>query len=224
MESVKFTFDDDFSGDSPGSSHSNKMQRLSDDAFVDGKEQGYAEALQSIEKSCEAILEEIKQSATLIVSRHEEQVIAMEKTATALVLTIIQKLAPAIVAETPLKEIEHLVQECLRNNPLEPRLVIRIDEKILPLLRKKIDQIQTASDYRGQIVLISEEMANISDCRVEWIDGGAERDFEGLMKSIEETVQIFIEAPVVTENSNEDQNDRNIELDELPVNPEHGSN
>ena len=74
-------------------------------------------------------------------------------------------------------------------------MVIRVDEQILPLLRRKIDTLQTTSDYHGQVVLISEPMTNISDCRVEWIDGGAERDFEDLMQSIEETVQLFLEAP-----------------------------
>lgn len=211
MESVKFTFDDDFSPEGTGSVHSNKLQKLNDEAFEQGKEQGISEALQSLEKSCEQILENIKNSLIEIVSRHEEQIISMEKNATSLVLVIIQKLAPAIVNDKPLSEIENLVQECLRNNPLEPRLVIRVDEKMLPLLRKKIDLIQAASDYRGQIVLISDEMANISDCRVEWIDGGAERDFEGLMRSIEETVQIFIDAPIISSDEPQNQNPVNIE-------------
>lgn len=211
MESVKFTFDDDFSPEGSGGTYSNKIQKLNDEAFEQGKEQGLSEALQSLEKSCEMVLENIKHSLSEIVSRHEEQIISMEKNATSLVLVIIQKLAPAIVNDKPLNEIENLVHECLRNNPLEPRLVIRVDEKMLPLLRKKIDLIQTASDYRGQIVLISDEMANISDCRVEWIDGGAERDFEGLMKSIEETVQIFIDAPIISGDEPQDQNPVNME-------------
>tara|TARA_R110002096_G_scaffold435548_1_gene661359 strand:+ start:13346 stop:14011 length:666 start_codon:yes stop_codon:yes gene_type:complete len=218
MESVKFTFDDDFSADGGGGTYTNKMQKLNDDAFADGKEHGYNEALQSLEKNCETILESIKDSLAVITSRHEEQVVAMEKNATALVLTIVQKLAPALVAEKPIKEIEQLVQECLRNNPLEPRMVIRVDEKMLPLLRKRIDTLQTASDYNGQIVLISDTMANVSDCRVEWIDGGAERDFEGLMKSIEETVQIFIDAPIMTENTVDDQEMPEIGLDQFPEN------
>lgn len=223
MESVKFTFDDDFSADGGGGTYTNKMQKLSDDAFTDGKEQGYNEALQSLEKNCEVVLESIKGSLSILTSRHEEQVVAMEKNATALVLAIVQKLAPAIVAEKPIKEIEQLVQECLRNNPLEPRMVIRVDEQMLPLLRKRVDTLQTASDYNGQIVLISETMSNISDCRVEWIDGGAERDFDGLMKSIEETVQIFIDAPnmpgnTIPENTIDDQGVSEISLDQVPEN------
>lgn len=199
MESVKFTFDDDFSSDQTGGSYSNKMQKVNDDAFAEGKEQGLSEALQSIEKNCETILTEVSSSLALMISRHEEQVASMEKNATSLVLAIVKKLAPAIVNERPLSEIEHLVQECLRNNPLEPRIVIRVDEQMLPQLRKKIDSIQTTSDYSGQIVLISDTMSNLSDCRIEWIDGGAERDFEALMTTIEEKIEIFINAPTEQE-------------------------
>ena len=218
MESEKFTFDNDFSSDIAGGTYSNKMQKLSDDAFNEGKEQGFAEAQQSLEKNCEMILDDVKGALNIMISRHEEQIGEMEKNATSLVLAIVQKLAPAMVADKPIKEIENLVQECLRNNPTEPRMVIRVDEQMLPLLRKKIDIIQTASDYHGQIVLISEPMTNISDCRVEWIDGGAERDFEGVMKSIEETVQIFVEAPVVSENTITDNNQNDIDPGEFPIN------
>ncbi|MBL4601922.1 MAG: hypothetical protein JKY84_04190 [Emcibacteraceae bacterium] len=200
MEPAKFIFDDDFTSSNTSGSYSNKIQKLNDDAFTEGKEQGYTEALQSIEKSSEIILEDIKNSVSSMFSRHEEQVVSMEQNAATLVLAIIQKLAPAIVADKPLQEIENLVLQCLRNNPLEPRMVIRVDEKMLPLLGKKIDQLKTTSDYHGQIVLISDTMSNVSDCKVEWIDGGAERDFEELMKSIEETVQIFINAPSDTDN------------------------
>ena len=207
MESVKFTFEDDFSSDGTGLTYSSKMQKVSDDAFAEGKEQGYSEAVESLEKSCETILETIAGSFATIISRHEEQIASMEKNATILVLTIIKKLAPAIVADQPIKEIESLVQECLKNNPLEPRMVIRLDEQMLPMLRKKIDTIQTASDYSGQIVLISEPMSNISDCRVEWIDGGAERDFDSLMNSVEKTVQLFIDAPVQNENNSVEKPD-----------------
>lgn len=217
MESEKFTFDNDFSSDIAGGTYSDKMQKLNDDAFTEGKEQGYAEAQQTLEKNCEVILEDVKGALNVLVSRHEEQIVELEKNATALVLTIIQKLAPAIVADKPLMEIEHLVLECLRNNPTEPRMVIRVDEQMLPLLRQKIDVIQAASDYRGQIVLISETMTNISDCRVEWVDGGAERNFDNVIKSIEETVQVFIDAPVTNENTIEECHQNNMDAGEFPI-------
>lgn len=218
MESVKYTFDNDFSGDGSGQTYSSKMQKMQDEAFEEGKIQGAADAQQSIEKNCELILENVNNSLESVMARHDEQVASMEKNATTLVMAIVRKLAPAIVAETPLKEIESLVQECMRNNPLEPRMVIRVDEQMLPLLRRKIDTLQTTCDYHGQIVLISEPMTNISDCRVEWIDGGAERDFEGLMKSIEETVNIFLNAPHSEENA---PNENAGTATDLNQNPEY---
>jgi len=196
METVKFTFEEDFSTETAGGTYSKKMQQLSDDAFLQGKEEGFAEAINAIEKNCELILNDIQQAVSVIMSRHEEQIATMEKQATSMVLAIVKKLAPAMVKEKPLEEIETLVHECMRNNPNEPRLVIRVDEQILPHLRRKIETIQTASDYNGQVVLVSEQMDNISDCRVEWLDGGAERDFNSLMSTIEEMVQKFIDAPL----------------------------
>ncbi len=197
MEPAKFIFDDDFSGEDSGLTYSSKMQKMSADAFEEGRQQGHAEALETTEKNCEVIMENVATTLAAVIARHEEQVASMEKNTAGLVLAIIKKLAPAIVTDKPIREIENLVEECLRNNPLEPRMVIRLDEQMLPALRKKIDSIQALSNYSGQIVLISEPMANISDCKVEWIDGGADRDFEDLMLSIEKTVQAYIDAPVM---------------------------
>lgn len=218
MESVKYTFDNDFSGDSSGHTYSGKMQKIQDEAFEEGKIQGAADAQQSIEKNCEMILENVRNALDTVMARHDEQIISMEKNATILVMAIVRKLAPAIIEETPLKEIESLVQECMRNNPLEPRIVVRLDEQILPLLRRKIDTLQTTCDYHGQIVLISEPMTNISDCRVEWIDGGAERDFEELMKSIEDTVNMYLESPPQNENQENENVGAILEPNEQPEN------
>lgn len=64
-----------------------------------------------------------------------------------------------------------------------------------------------ASGYPGEIILINEPMAHISDCRVEWANGGAERNFSKLLETIESTLQLFIEAPENPTSVTDGEND-----------------
>jgi len=195
MTAVKFTFNDDFENDAGGNLSHSKLKDIQNAAFEKGLESGREEILSSLEQSCTELLQNIFTAAENLQSRQKEQVALMHKEAAQLAYAIIEKLAPAVVEQTPLPEIELLVQQCLKNSPLEPRLVIRVDDAILPALQEKIGKMQQASGFQGQIVLINEPMAHISDCRVEWANGGVERDFNSLKNTIENTIKLFIDAP-----------------------------
>ncbi len=192
MSAIKFTFDDDFESSTNGSISKNKLRET---AFAEGHEAGRAEALGGLEQSSDALLQNILTATQNLEQRQDEQVALMHKEAAKLAYAIIEKLAPAVVEKTPLAEIELLVDQCLKNSPLEPRLVIRVDDTILPNLQDKLEEMKRVSGYAGQVILISEPMPHVSDCRVEWANGGAERDFDSLMNTIETTVQQFIDAP-----------------------------
>lgn len=198
MSAVRFTFDDDFESDTGGTMSRGKIDDIRAAAYAEGVAAGQADILASLEQNCETLLNNIFTASQNLLDRQGEQVSLMNKEAAKLAYAIIEKLAPALVKQTPLAEIELLINQCLKNSPLEPRLVIRVDEKILPLLEEKMEKIRLASGYQGQVILISEPMAHTSDCRVEWANGGAERDFNSLLSTIESTVQLFIEAPEST--------------------------
>ncbi len=196
MTAVKFTFDDDFEGETGAPAlRKDKLEDIQAAAFAEGREAGQAEIMNSLEQSCESLLQNIALATQNLQMRQDEQIALMNKEAAKLTHAIIEKLAPALVDQTPLAEIELLINQCLKNSPLEPRLVIRVDDAILPALEEKIDVMAQASGFPGKIILINEPMAHISDCRVEWANGGAERNFSKLLETIESTLQLFIDAP-----------------------------
>jgi flagellar assembly protein FliH len=192
-----FTFGSDFSAEE---NHGPTAQEIEHDQIrTAAYEEGYAAGLTAIEHQCDELLQNILHQVQTIEGRHNEQLEMMQKQAASLAHSIIKKLAPALVENTPLDEIELLVQQCLKNNPLEPRIMIYLNEALIEQMTARIEKIQEQSGFEGKIKLISENTPLMSDCRVEWDDGGAERDFEGLMATIDSTVQLFIDAPVSPE-------------------------
>lgn len=195
MSAIKFTFDDDFENDAGGSLSQSKIEEIRLTALEQGREAGRTEILGSLEQDSNDLLRNILTAAQNLADRQDEQLALMNKEAAKLAFTIIEKLAPALVEKTPLAEIELLVEQCLRSSPLEPRLVIRVDETILSALQDRLDDMKHAQGFPGQVVLISAPMAHVSDCRVEWANGGVDRDFDSLMATVKNTVRLFIEAP-----------------------------
>ncbi|WP_321394036.1 FliH/SctL family protein [Emcibacter sp.] len=212
MTAVKFTFDNNFE-DEYGPRSKAKIEELENAAYQRGLAEGKQEILDGIEQHTQFLLQNILAAIQILDGRHEEQLAMMHKEAAILAHSIVSKLAPALVANTPLQEIEALVSQCLKNSPLEPRIVVRVDENILPRLEKEIDRLKESSGYAGQIVLLAEPMRHISDCRVEWADGGADRDFDALKATIDRTVQLFIEAPAPGHLSGDDMT---VEVAGLP--------
>lgn len=207
MTAVKYTFDNDFDSNSTRNSSQKKLDDMKEETFEQGLNSGRQEAYDSIENSCQSLLQNILAAGQKLADRQDEQVVMMNKETARLAYAIVEKLAPALVERTPLAEIELLVDQCLRNSPLEPRLVIRVDEAILPTLQEKLNEMKLASSYPGKIVLLSEPMSHISNCRVEWANGGVERDFSNLMRDVEDTVKLFIDSSEtgnISENSHSD--------------------
>ncbi|WP_417317158.1 hypothetical protein [Emcibacter sp.] len=203
MTAVKYTFDNNFE-DELGPRSKAKVEELEKAAYEKGLAEGREEILGGIEQQTQFLLQNILTAMQTLENRHEEQLTMMHKEAALLAHSIIGKLAPALVVNTPLPEIEALVVQCLKNSPLEPRIVIRVDEQIMPQLEQEVARLKESAGYAGQIVLLAEPMRHISDCKVEWADGGAERNFEALKATIDRTVQLFIEAPTPGHPSGDD--------------------
>ena len=216
MTAVKYTFDTDFEDELGGPRSQEKIEQARQEAFEKGLEAGRAEIRESIEQQSQYLLQNIHAALQVLTTRHKEQEAMMHKEAAILAHTIIEKLAPALVENTPLPEIEALVSQCLKNSPLEPRIVIRVDDQILPFLQKRIEDLKTMTGFAGEIVLISEPMRHISDCKVEWADGGADRDFDALKNTIDKTIQLFIEAP---SSGHQDDNGMTVSISADEVGP-----
>jgi len=156
-----------------------------------GHEAGRRQALGEIEALATQTLQAIAADLAGFGSRHQQALLAIEADAARLAVTVAAKLAPALLAQQPLAEVQALIQRCLSEMPTEPRLVIRVGEPLVDALQEGIEAIRTQSGFAGQLVLLGEPALNGSDCRVEWADGGVERSLGSLLTRIEEAIDRY---------------------------------
>jgi len=100
-----------------------------------------------------------------------------------LALAIVHKILPSLVARSGTDEIESLLATALGDMANEPRLVIRVHDSMTSELEKKIQEIVAQKAYAGTVIVIGESAMAVGDCRIEWADGGVERNAEATLEA-----------------------------------------
>ncbi|MCH8000732.1 MAG: hypothetical protein IIA34_03590 [Proteobacteria bacterium] len=164
------------------------LEKARTDGFAAGKESGRQEVMQSIEQQISTALNAISGQLTGL---SQAQVQASERQARSAVeaaLTVMRKMFPHLASRHGLAEIESLVCDCLERLRTEPRIVIRVADSLLDRVEQRVSQLAACAGFDGKIVFLSQEGLHPGDIRVEWADGGAERDSDRLWHEIDQII------------------------------------
>jgi flagellar assembly protein FliH len=174
-----------------------EMQGACDIARRKGEEAGVTrgrnEAVAAFDKQVAATLSTIAQQTAAIAKGIAAEAQAAGKSVD-LALAIVRKLHPALVERQGLAEIESVLSQCLESLKQEPRLVAYVHNARLDALQERLTQLSAASGFEGRVVLIGDEAMGESDCRVEWADGGVEREAGRIWRAVEEALARYIAA------------------------------
>ncbi len=112
-----------------------------------------------------------------------------------LALAIVRKLMPEWARRGGMTEVEAMVRACLTDLIDEPRLVIRVADDMMDLVREHLDQTIAARGFGAKLMVIGDPAIAPGGCRIEWADGGMERDTAQLMAEVERCAERLLEAP-----------------------------
>lgn len=161
--------------------------------FEDGKATGLAEAKASIDKSIADALANASLALENLGPALDQLRAGIEADALRTVTTIVKKIVPYYARKYGFDEVEALLHECLSAAYDEPRIVVRAHDSILGSLTDRLDDLTRSSGFNGNIVLFEDQSLAPGDCRVEWADGGAERDVNRVWENIETAITRFTE-------------------------------
>ncbi len=98
------------------------------------------------------------------------------------------KLASHLLAAQPTAEIEALIAECLASLDAVPHLVIRCHPDLADAVREIALARIATSGFAGRLVVLGDPDRAMGDARIEWADGGIERDTAALEAEIERRI------------------------------------
>jgi flagellar assembly protein FliH len=159
--------------------------------FTDGE----ARERQSTERCQAQALEVIGTRMAVVVESHNAALGQAADEAAALSLAIARKLVPTLLDQQPLAEVEALLRENLSQLINEPRIVVRVPDALVDALGQTIDALAQTNGFAGRVVLLPDATLSGSDCRMEWADGGVERDTDDIWRDIEAGLARLLQVP-----------------------------
>jgi len=191
---VKYTFDTPFGdeGRKRAEDHRQQLDRAREEGRREGFEEGKAQACRELEARISQQMGQLLQACEALASETAALQKREERRAARIAHAIASRLAPALMAQRPLSEVEALVSDCLDGCRRESRIVVRVGDEMVEPLKERLEAIKARSSFTGQIVLLGEPEMIDGDCRVEWPDGGAERDISAVEARIAEAVERFV--------------------------------
>jgi flagellar assembly protein FliH len=197
---TKFLFDTDFSADNGGKPAAALAERalMLAEAETAAHRRGYAQAQAEThaesERRTASALDKI--AAALSVANNALQAIEarLECEAVEVAIAVARKLTPALIEREPFAEIAALASECFRHLISSPHVVVRVNDTLYAAAKEKLDDISRARNFEGRLVVLAEPDIALGDCRIEWADGGINRDSAAADTAIGEAVAGYISA------------------------------
>ena len=195
---TKFLFDTDFAGGERPTitmaEHDRRRADAESTAYRKGFAAGEAQAQAQAEEHIVAALRLIG-DAMERMSRGLDGVEArLETEAVAVAVAVSTKLAPALIAREPFVEIEALATDCFHHLVSAPHIIVRIPEASFDTAKAKLEEIARGRGFEGRLSVVADAGIAAGDCRIEWADGGVNRDRATAEAAIADAVERYIAA------------------------------
>lgn len=202
---AKYLFDDDFARAGNGkpsialAEHAIKVKEAESAAFARGFAAAAAEAKTATEAHAAAALERIAVALETLDRGMSSVTARLESEAIEVAVAVARKLAPELIAREPFAEIAALATDCFQHLVATPHVVVRVNDALHQTARAKLDDIVRARGLDSRLVVLAEPDIAHGDCRIEWADGGINRDSAATTAAIDEAVKRYVDARLASE-------------------------
>ncbi len=159
-----------------------------DQAYEAGRQAGLEAAQADSERLIGTALTIIAQQFQDLAATQADANEACLREAIRVAAAIARKLLPEFSRRHGTVEIEGVVHECVSHLDREPKVTIRANPAQLDAIRDGAKRAAEAAAFEGKLVFHADQRVALGDCRVEWGDGGAERDQDRIWAEIESVV------------------------------------
>ena len=167
------------------------LQELQDQKAIEykrGLQEGQAQMLTGIEKETANILDMISSKVMTLSEIQKEWAETLNKDAVKLTRVIMQKLAPRMMKEWELHEIEETIKEAFKFLSNEPRVLVRVSERAHEPIETEIARITSKAGFQGDVQVLGDQLINNGDCSISWDAGSLEKSLEETWSNIDKII------------------------------------
>ncbi len=194
QQAEKFDFNTVFGeSENAHASSTRTKTRFSASEVEEIRKQAYADGKASVEgQAAEACAQALSDSANalaalferLATSEHNFKIQAFD-----LALLSARKIARRALELHPEQEIESLVQQCLTRLPCEPHIIITVADRLKKAVEPHLMELAQNQSFSGKIRVTGSDAITGASCKIEWSEGGVEKNPEDIGEAIEALVR-----------------------------------
>ena len=104
-------------------------------------------------------------------------------------ITIARKMFPDLASRNALGEVERVAGMAMEKVLNDSPMVVRVNPELRDPLAERIDAHIAGTAVEGRVTVSGDADLPVGDCRIEWRDGGTERDTAAMWKGIDEIIE-----------------------------------
>lgn len=174
--------------------HEETLRSARHESYEEGFEAGRKAAEASAENRFLENAARIEETLGELLARLDSKLAEHETEAAQLAVATARKFAMNLVAREPIAEVEGLFRECIGKVGDAPHLVVRVNEELYEEAASRLQTIASQSGFEGRLIVMGEPDITIGDCRIEWAEGGVNRDLKNTDAQITRRLKSYFDA------------------------------
>ncbi len=158
------------------------------EAKEQGWSQGYNQAQQEHDEISEKLLENISNNMQELISQGDSLAQIYEQRNKDICMAIIQKVVPGLLEDHAQQIVSDFLEKNFSNIIKEDRLCFCLHPQIVSKIAPKIENLAKSHGYTGKISIKKDENLMISDCKILWDKGSAEKNTAGIITEIKNII------------------------------------
>ena len=150
-----------------------------------GYEKGFNAATTEMQKAIASVLEEVNNRLMALLSGEDENKREAEASALKFAVELVRKLLPNLEAGVAKQEVEAFLSDNFSKFRGEKNLSFSFHPDMAAEIAPQLSKLAEKNDFEGKISVHKDINLNLSDCRVEWRNGGVERNTEEVLEKVE---------------------------------------
>ena len=148
-------------------------------------EKGFNAATADVQKQQQAVLEEINSNSLSLLAEQDNSYRQDEQNALKFALGLVRKLLPNLEADVAKEEVEAFLSDNFAKFKGEKSLSFSFNPKMAANIAPLLSKLAEKNDFEGKIAVHKDINLGLSDCAVEWKNGGVTRSTEQILDNVE---------------------------------------
>ncbi len=160
-----------------------------EEGLAAGKEEGIRAAANTTEHRVTESLTALMERLSELFRMQDEANTDTARNAITVAITIARKMFPDLASRNALGEVERVAGMAMEKVLNDSPMVVRVNPELRDPLAERIDAHIAGTAVEGRVTVSGDADLPVGDCRIEWRDGGTERDTAAMWKGIDEIIE-----------------------------------